>query len=168
MFASVKFLIHNFLISSCGLFYTHTHKHKDSIVCTAGLAVLNSLSCCFSVKLLISLSNLNKSLAGYLRGVTLYIICFFSLVAFNIFSLSLFLWVWVICVFVYSSLGLSYMGLFSLPGLEFFLSHVRDIFSSYLFKYLLWPFLFLFSFWGSHTSLRHSSFLYSFFFIQFF
>ena len=84
--------------------------------------VLNSLSFCLSVKLLISPSNLNEILAGYsnlgcrffpfitlsilchsllacrvsaeksalnLMGVSLYVICHFSLVAFNNFSLSL-------------------------------------------------------------------------------
>lgn len=137
MFASVKFLIHNFLISSCGLFYTHTHKHKDSIVCTAGLAVLNSLSCCFSVKLLISMLNLNKSLAGYLRGVTLYIICFFSLVAFNIFSIVFNNFNLLLCVSVCSSLGFSSMGLctywtrmsVSFIMIEKFLPTVSQIFS---------------------------------------
>ena len=84
--------------------------------------VLNSLSFCLSVKVLISPSNLNESLAGYshigwrffpfimlsischsllacrvsaeksandLIGVPLFVICFFSLAAFKIFSLSL-------------------------------------------------------------------------------
>ena len=36
-----------------------------------------------------------------------------------------------------------------LPGLECFLSHVRDFFRYNLFKYFLRPFLFLFSFWDS-------------------
>ena len=93
-----------------------------SICWRAGLVVLNSLSFCLSVKLLISPSDLNEILAGYsnlgcrffsfitlnmschsllawrvsiersaviLMGMPLYVICFFSLVAFNICSLCL-------------------------------------------------------------------------------
>ena len=99
-----------------------TERSSFSICCKAGLVVLNSLSFCLSVKLLISPSNLNEILAGYsnlrcrffpfitlsiscysflvcrvsaeksavnLMGVPLYIICCFSLAAFNKFSLSL-------------------------------------------------------------------------------
>uniref|UniRef100_A0A8D1EJX6 Uncharacterized protein n=1 Tax=Sus scrofa TaxID=9823 RepID=A0A8D1EJX6_PIG len=95
-----------------------------SICYKAGLVLLNSLSFCLSVKVLLSPSNLNKSLAGSsnlgwrffpfitlsischsllacrvsaeksadnLIGVPLYVICFFSLAAFKIFSLSLIL-----------------------------------------------------------------------------
>ena len=43
------------------------------------------------------------------------------------------------------SLGLSCMGLSVLPGLDYFLSHVREVFNYNLFKYFLRPFLFLFS-----------------------
>ena len=93
-----------------------------TIYCKAGLVVLNSLSFCLSVKLLISPSNLNEILArqsnlgcrffpfislnmschsllacrvsaeksaDILMGVPLYVICCFSLIVFNIFSLSL-------------------------------------------------------------------------------
>jgi len=40
-----------------------------------------------------------------------------------------------------SSLGLSGRGLTVIPGLECFLSHVREVFGHYLFKYFLWSFL---------------------------
>ena len=41
-----------------------TYRSSFSICCRAGLVVLNSLSFCLSVKLLISPSNLNEILAG--------------------------------------------------------------------------------------------------------
>ena len=99
-----------------------TQRSSFSICCRAGLVVLNSLSFCLSVKLLISSSNLNEILAGQsnlgckffpfitlnilcyslltcrfsaeksavnLMGIPLYVICCFSLVAFNNFSLPL-------------------------------------------------------------------------------
>ena len=112
--------------------------------------VLNSLTFCLSVKLLISPSNLNEILAGEsnlgcrffpfitlsischsllacrvsaeksvvnLMGVPLYVICHFSLAAFNNFSLSLiFATLITMCLGVFS-LGLSCMGLSALPGL---------------------------------------------------
>ena len=78
------------------------------------------------------------------------------LVAFS-FLLLIFLFVfnpsvWLICVSVCSSLGLYCMGLSVLPGLECFLSHVRELFSYYLFKYFLRPFLSLFSFWDHYNA----------------
>ena len=42
---------------------------------------------------------------------------------------------------MYSSLGLFYMVLFVLPGFEWFLSHVREVFGYYIFKYFFWLFL---------------------------
>ena len=98
-----------------------TYRRSFSICCRAGLVVLNSLSFCLFVKLLISPSNLNEILAGRvilivdsslstlslschsllacrvsaeksavnLMGVPLYVICHFSLAAFNNFSLFL-------------------------------------------------------------------------------
>ena len=95
---------------------------EDPLAQAAGLVVLNSLSFCLSVKLLISPSYLNEILAGYsnlgcrffsfitlsmschsllawrvsiersavvLTGIPLWVICCFSLVAFNICSLCL-------------------------------------------------------------------------------
>lgn len=44
---------------------------------------------------------------------------------------------------------LSRLGHSVSPGLRvFFLSHLREVFSYYVFKYALWPFLCLFSFWN--------------------
>ena len=112
--------------------------------------------------------------ADNLMGIPLYVICFFSLVAFNIFSLSL-----TFVNLITMCLGVFLLG-FILPGtLHFlnlgdsFLSHVREVFSYYLFKYFLRSFL---SFPGtpliwmlvclmlSQRSLRLSSFLFIFFF----
>ena len=58
----VSFPTHNFFVSSCGLFFS-TQRISFSNGYKAGLVVLNSLSFCFSVKLLISPSNLNASFA---------------------------------------------------------------------------------------------------------
>ena len=107
--------IHKFLVSSCSLFCL---ANFFNICCKAGLVVLSSPSFCLSLKLLISLSNLNESLAGYsifgcsflpfitvtkpyhsllacrvsaeksadkVMGIPFYVICYFPLVAFNIF-----------------------------------------------------------------------------------
>ena len=63
------------------------------------------------------------------------------------------------------------MGLPVLPGLDYFLSHIRDVFNYNLVRYFLSPFLFLFLFWDpcnlnigafmlSHRSLRLSSILF--------
>ena len=40
----------------------------------------------------------------------------------------------------------------ALPGLDYFLSHIREIFKYNLFKYFLSPFLFLFFFWDPYNS----------------
>ena len=76
--------------------------------------------------------------AHRLKGVPLYVICCFSLVAFNTLSLSL------ICVSLITlCLSVFLLG-FVLPGtlcfldlVDYFLSHVREVFSYYLFKYFL-------------------------------
>ena len=60
----VSLFICNIFVSSCGLFFS-TWRSSFCICCKAGLVLLNSLSFCFSVKLLISPSNQNKSLAGW-------------------------------------------------------------------------------------------------------
>ena len=80
--------------------------------------------------------------ADSLMGVPLYVICHFSLVAFNILSLSLTFVSLVIMHLVVFLLG------FILPGtlcflylVDYFLSHVREVFSYYLFKYFLRSFL---------------------------
>ena len=84
-------------------------------------------------------------------GVPLYVICDFSLVAFNILSLS-----FNFCQFDYyvswcvpSSLGLScWESLCFLNLTDYFLSCVWEVFSYYLFKYFSKSFL-SFSFWAS-------------------
>ena len=53
----------NFLVSSCGLFFS-TQRSSFSVCRKAALVVLNYFGFYLSVKLLISLSNLNESLAG--------------------------------------------------------------------------------------------------------
>ena len=76
--------------------------------------------------------------ADSLMGVPLYVICHFSLVVFTILS-QVFNFCQFDCyVWVCSSLGLSCLGLSVLPGLgDYFLSHVWEVFSYYLFKYFL-------------------------------
>ena len=83
----------------------------------------------------------------------LHVICHFSLVAFNILSLSLiFANLITTCLSsVCSSLGLSCLGLNVLLDLvDYFLSHVREFFSYYLFKYFLRCFFSLFYFWDPY------------------
>jgi len=74
--------------------------------------------------------------------------------------------------------GLSCLGLSVLPGLDYFLFHVRELFSYYLFKYFLRSFFSLFSFWDpivqmsvclmlSQRSLRLSFFFLSILFLVF-
>ena len=50
--------------------------------------------------------------------------------------------VWLLCVLACFSLHLSCMGLSALPGLkiDYFLSHIREVFNYNLFKYFLRPF----------------------------
>ena len=105
-------------------------------------------------------------------GFPLYVICCFSLAAFNTFPLSLIFvslinmsqhvspWVYS----VWDSLCFLDLG-------DYFLSHVKEVFNCNLFKYFLRPFLFLFFFWDpynlnvgclmlSQKSLRFSSVLF--------
>ena len=44
------------------------------------------------------------------------------------------------------------MGLSALPGLDYLLSHIMEVFNYNLFKYLLSPFLFLLFFWDPYNS----------------
>ena len=137
--------------------------------------VLNSLSFCLSVKLLISPSYLNEILAGYsnmgcslfsfitlsmschsllawrvpieksafiLMGISLCVICCFSLAAFNICSLCFILLIWLVCVLGCFSLALSCWDsrdFLDLGG--YFLPHFREVFNYYLLKYFLMVFL---------------------------
>ena len=88
-----------------------------------------------------------KKLADSLMGVPVYIICYFSLVAFNILSLSL-----IFASFITMCLTVFLLG-FILPGTmcflvlgDYFLSQVREVYSNYIFKCSLRSFLSLSSF----------------------
>ena len=100
----------------------------------------------FALGPLISLFNMScHSLLAYrvtadksadnLMEFPLYIICCFSLVAFNNFSLPLIWSICLLCVSVCSYLGLFCLGLCCLYLIDCFLSRVREIFSYYVFKY---------------------------------
>ena len=94
--------------------------------------------------------SLEKS-ADSLMGVPLYVICCFSLVAFNILSLSLtFASLITMCLSVFL-LGFILPGTLCFPYLsDYFLSHVKEVFSNYPFKYFLRFFLSLFSLWDPY------------------
>ena len=75
-------------------------------------------------------------------GFPLYVICHFSLVGFNILSLSL-----IFVSLITMCLDVFLLG-FILPGtlcfldlIDYFLSHVQKVFSYYLFKYFLRSFV---------------------------
>ena len=82
--------------------------------------------------------------------VPLYIICHFPLVAFNLLLLSLIFCQFDYCVshcvppWIYPS----WDSLCFLNLVDYFLSHIREFFSYYRFKYFLWSILSLFSFWN--------------------
>ena len=82
----------------------------------------------------------------------MYVICHFSLVAFNILSLSLiFVSVITMCLCVFF-LGFILPGALSFLDLvDYFLSHVREVFSYHLFRYFLRSFFSLFSFWDPYN-----------------
>ena len=115
----LSFPIHNFLVSSYGLFFP-IQRSSLSICCIADLVVLNYLSISLPIEHLFSLWNLNENLSGQsilgcsffflfsilnischsllacrstaeqsgdkLMEILLYVICCFSLLLFNIFS----------------------------------------------------------------------------------
>ena len=85
--------------------------------------------------------------------IPLYVICCFSLAAFNIFSLYLtFDSLINMCLGVFL-LGFSlYETLHFLDLINYFLSHTRDVFNYNLFKYFLSPFLFLLFFLDPYNS----------------
>ena len=95
-----------------------------------------------------------KKSADSLMEVPLYVICCFSLVAFNILSLYL-----IFVSLITMCFGLFLIG-FILAGtlcvswawLTNFLSHVREVFRYYLFRYFLRSFLSLFSFWEPYNA----------------
>jgi len=80
-------------------------------------------------------------------GFPLYVTCCFSLTTFNILSLCL-IFVWLVCVLVCFSLGLSRWDCLHFVDLiDYFLFHVGKIFNYNLFRNCLISFLFLFSSW---------------------
>ena len=89
-----------------------------------------------------------------LMGIPLYVICCFSLAAFNICSLCLIivnlidLCLGVFClgfIRVWDSLG--FLGL-----CDYFLPHFSEVFNYYFLKYFLMVFLFVFFFWEFYDS----------------
>ena len=78
--------------------------------------------------------------ADNLMGAPLYIICCFSLVAFNISPLSL-IFVHLITMCIPPWVYPSWDYLHSLDFADYFLSHIREVFSYYLFKYFLESYL---------------------------
>ena len=87
--------------------------------------------------------------AVILMGIPLCVICCFSLAAFNVCSLL----IWLICVLGCFALGLSCLGLSGFLDLGgYFLPHFRKVFNYYLLKYFLMAFLFVFFFWDSYDS----------------
>ena len=87
-------------------------------------------------------------------GVPSYVICHFSLVAFNVLSLvfnfrqCVYYVSWCVPPWVYPV----WDSLCFLDLVDYFLSHVREVFSYYLFKYFLRYFLSLFSFWDPYNA----------------
>ena len=66
-------------------------------------------------------------------GIPLYVICCFSLVAFNILSLSLiFVSLINMCLGLFLLVFIQYGTLSALPGLECFLSHFREVLGKFL------------------------------------
>ena len=85
-------------------------------------------------------------------GIPLYVICCFSLAAFNICSLCL-IFVNLINMCLGGVLPLVYPVWDSLGFLDlgdYFLPHFREVFNYYLLKYFLRVFLFVFFFWDSY------------------
>ena len=86
-------------------------------------------------------------------GIPLYVICCFSLAAFNISSLCL-----IFVNLINMCLGVFCLGfiLFGTLGFldfgDYFLPHFREVFNYYLLKYFLMIFLFVFFFWDSYDS----------------
>ena len=169
----VSFPIQNFLVSSCGLFFS-VQRSSFRISYKTGLVVLNSLSFFLSVKPLISLSNLCESLAdqkilvcrffpfitlnisrhfwpeGFLMKNLLITLWEFLCILFValILLLIIFLFVFNFCQFDYCVSWYIYPWIYPAQeslhflGLgDYFLSHIREVFSYYLFKYFLMSFL---------------------------
>ena len=86
-------------------------------------------------------------------GIPLYVICCFSLAAFNIFSFYLIFDSLInMCLGVFLLGFILYGTLHFLELTDYFLSQIREVFNYNLFKYFLRPFLFLFFFWDPFNS----------------
>lgn len=101
----------------------------------------------YTMPLLLAWRVFVEKLANSLMGVPLYVMYCFSLVAFNILSLSLvFIILITLCLNMFlcgwDFLCFQYLG-------NYFLPQVREVSSCYLFKYFLRPFLF--SFWDTYN-----------------
>ena len=75
-------------------------------------------------------------------GFPWYVTCCFPLLLLIFFLCAKSLLVWLVCVLVCFSLGLSCMGLFVSLELDYFFLHVGEIFNCSLFKNFLYPFFF--------------------------
>ena len=113
--------------------------------------VLNSLNFCLPGKLLIYPSHLNESLEmnvicwhcyRQISTLSTNVICRFSLVTFNILSL-IFFNLNTMSLYVPPQVYPAWDSLCFLDLVDYFLSHVREIFSYYLFQYFLRSFLLL-------------------------
>ena len=87
-------------------------------------------------------------------GIPLWVICCFSLAAFNICSLCL-----IFVNLINMCPGVFFLGVYpiwdSLGFLDlggYFLPHFREVFNYYFLKYFLMPFLFVYFFWDSYDS----------------
>ena len=93
-----------------------------------------------------------ESSAVNLMGIPLYVICCFSLAAFNIFSLYL-----TFDSLINMCLGVFLLGFILLGTLcfldltNYFLSHITEVFNYILFRYFLSLFLFLFFLWDPYN-----------------
>ena len=105
--------------------------------------------------------------------IPLYVICCFSLAAFNILSLCLiFVSLINVCLSVFFLVYPVWDSLCFLDFIDYFLPHVGEVFNYNLFKYFLRPFPFFFFFWDAYNSnvgtfnvVPEVSKLFSFFFL---
>ena len=87
-----------------------------------------------------------------LIGIPFYVICCFSLTAFNIFSWYLIFDSLINMCFGMFLLGFILYGTLCASWTWLFPFHIREVFNYNLFKYFLTPFLFLFFFWDPYNS----------------
>ena len=86
-------------------------------------------------------------------GIHLYVICCVSLAAFNIFYLYLIFDSLInMCPCMFLLGFILWNSLCFLDLIDYFLSHIREVFNYNVFKYFLSPFLFLFFFWDPYNS----------------